>query len=384
MADKDYYKILGVEKGAAKDEIKKAYKKLAMKYHPDRAPEDKKKEYEEEFKEISEAASVLSDDKKRQQYDQFGSSAFSGGAGGAGGGAGFEGFDYSDIMSQFRSGTFGNFDEMFEQIFSGSGRGGKGGGGRGRRRGADLLYETKITLKDVATGTDRTIELNKLEHCPDCQGKGALHFEDCHHCHGSGSIKQTHRTPFGIFQQVGPCPYCHGRGELGQDKCSACGGEGLIRQRKKIEVTIPAGVEEGMRLRIPGEGEVSSQGSQSGDLYVVVHILPHEYFQRKGNDIHLTVPISFTQAVIGDEIEVPTLTGTGKAKLKIPAGTQSETIFRMKEKGLPLIDYSRETGDQMVKVRIEVPAKLSKKQLELIRQLQEEKPSKSFFEKIFG
>ncbi|MBI4980762.1 molecular chaperone DnaJ [Candidatus Woesearchaeota archaeon] len=374
MADKDYYRILGVEKGAARDEVKKAYKKLAMKYHPDRAPEDKKKEYEEKFKEINEAASVLADNKKRQQYDQFGSSAFSG----AGGAGGFQGYDYSDIMSQFRSGTFGDFDDLFEHIFSRS-----SGGRRGvrQRRGADLGYETEITLEEVYSGAKKSISLNKLERCPDCEGKGAHEFERCHHCAGSGYIKRTQRTPFGLFQQTGPCPACQGQGASPSDRCSKCGGEGVVRKRKELEVSIPAGVEEGMRLRVRGEGEIGENGGPSGDLYVIIHVKEHKVFVRKEHDLHLTVPISFTQAALGDEIEVPTI--DGKAKLKIPAGTASETIFRMNNKGLPVLD-TNESGDEMVKVRIEVPKKLNKKQIELIKQLDEEKPSVSFLKKMFG
>ena len=297
MADKDYYKTLGVDKGASKEDIKKAYKKLAMKYHPDRAPEDKKKEYEEKFKEISEAASVLGDDKKRQQYDQFGSSAFSGG-----GGAGFEGFDFSDVMSQFRSGSFGNFDDIFDQLFGGSGR-------RQSHRGSDLLYQTEITLEEAAQGTTQTISLNKLERCPECSGRGATQFESCHHCHGSGYMKRTQRTPFGLFQQTGPCPYCHGRAELPQDSCAACGGEGVQRKKKKLEVKIPAGIDAGMRLRVPGEGEIGEQNGPAGDLYVQVQVKPHPYFERRGDDLHITLPISFTQAALGDEVEVPTIDG---------------------------------------------------------------------------
>mgnify|MGYP001616882331 FL=1 len=255
MANKDYYQILGVSKNASKEEIKKAFKKLAMQYHPDRAPEEKKKEHEEKFKEINEAVSVLGDDKKRQQYDQFGSAAFSGGAGA--GGAGFQqGFDYSDIMSQFRSGMFGDFDDIFDHLFSGS------RGGRPRvRRGADLLYETEITLEEAYSGTTKNVSLNKLERCSECQGRGAHQFESCHHCHGSGYMKKTQRTPFGLFQQTGPCPYCHGKGELPQDSCKECGGEGVIRRKKELEVSIPAGIEDEMRLRIPGEGEI---GENSG------------------------------------------------------------------------------------------------------------------------
>jgi molecular chaperone DnaJ len=375
MADKDFYKLLGVEKSATKEEIKKAYKKLAMKYHPDRAPDDKKKEYEEKFKEINEAASILADDKKRQQYDQFGSSAFENGGNG---GSGFQGYDYSDIMSQFRSGAFGDFDDIFDHVF--------GGGGSGRRatrarRGGDLLYETEITLEEAYSGANKSLPLNKLEPCPDCNGRGATEFETCHHCNGSGQVRKTQRTPFGIFQQSGPCPACYGQGESPRNSCKKCGGEGAIRRKKELEITIPAGVEEGMRLRVRGEGEIGQNGGPPGDLYVVIHFKEHKLFVRKGNDLHLTLPISFTQAALGDEIEIPTI--DGKAKLTIPAGTASETIFRMRDKGMPVLN-TYERGDQMVKVKIEVPKKLSKKQIELIKKLDEEKPSNNFFKRVFG
>lgn len=373
MADKDYYKLLGVAKDSTKEEIKKSYKKLAMKYHPDRAPEDKKKEYEEKFKEINEAASILADDKKRQQYDQFGSPSFQNGSG-----AGYQqGYDFSDIMSQFRSGMFGDFDDIFEHVFGG----GTASRGPRARRGSDLAYETEITLEDVHKSAKQNITLNKLERCQSCEGRGANKFKSCHHCQGSGYIRKTQRTPFGLFQQTGPCPACNGRGESPADSCPKCNGEGVVRRKKDIEVSIPPGVEEGMRLRVRNEGEVGENGGPSGDLYVIIHVNEHKVFQRKGSDLHLTVPISFTQAVLGDEIEVPTI--DGKAKLKIPAGTQSETIFRMKDKGLPALNHDV-SGDEMVKVRIEVPKKLSKKQVELIKQLEEEKPSINFLKRIFG
>ncbi|MBI4151679.1 molecular chaperone DnaJ [Candidatus Woesearchaeota archaeon] len=370
---KDYYELLGVAKTATKEEIKKAYKKLAMQYHPDRAPEDKKKEYEEKFKDISEAASVLGDDKKRQHYDQFGNASFNGG----GAGAGYSGFDYSDIMSQFRSGMFGDFEDIFDHLFSGS---------NGRRsthgqRGDDLLTEVEITLEEAASGATKTFTLNKLERCEECNGRGARSFEHCHHCKGTGSLKRTQRTPFGLFQQTSPCPECRGTGEISTDSCKACHGEGVIRRKKEIEVTIPPGAEEGTRLRIRNEGGAGAQNGPPGDLYVHVHLRPHKYFVRKMNDLLLTVPISFTQAVLGDEIEVPTL--EGKATLKIPPGTQSETVFKMTDKGLPSL-HDHERGDQLVKVKIQVPQKLTKKQKELILQLNEEKASKSFLERIFG
>lgn len=369
---KNYYDLLGVDKKATKEEIKKAYKKLAMKYHPDRASADKKVEYEEKFKEINEAASVLGDDKKRQQYDQFGSVDSQGS-----GYSSQQGFDYSDIMSQFRSGAFGDFGDVFEQIFGGGGR----RSSSRARKGSDLLYETEINLEDAAKGISKTIPLNKLEYCQECRGRGANKFENCHHCHGSGYVKQTQRTPFGIFQQTGPCPYCHGKGELPQDSCSNCGGDGLVRKRKEIEVSIPAGIQSGMRLRVAKEGEVGENGGPSGDLYVQVSVKEHKYFKRKGDDLQITIPISYSQAVLGDEIEVPIIGGT--AELKIPAGTDSETIFRMKDKGMPHVQSSGR-GDQMVKVKIEVPQKMNKKQKDLILQLNEEKPIKSFLKKIFG
>lgn len=375
MTAKDYYQILGVQKNATKEEIKKAFKKLAMQYHPDRAPDDKKTEYEEKFKEINEAVSILGDDKKRQQYDQFGSAAFSGGMGGNGGFQ--QGFDYSDIMSQFRSGMFGDFDDVFDHLFGGS-----SGGGRHRvRRGADLLYEMEITLEDAYTGASKTILLHKLERCTECQGKGAHQFEPCHHCQGSGYLKRTQRTPFGLFQQTGPCPYCHGKGELPQDSCDNCGGEGLLRRKKELEVSIPAGVEDSMRLRISGEGEIGENNGPAGDLYLQIQIKPHKLFQRKRKDLHLTVPISFSQAALGDEIEVPTL--DGKATLTIPSGTQTETVLRMRGKGMPSLHDSGK-GDQMVTVHVVVPTKISKKQKELIKELGEDKPQHSFFKKIFA
>lgn len=367
---KDYYELLSVEKGATKEEIKRAYKKLALKYHPDRAPEEKKKEYEEKFKEINEAAAILGDEKKREQYDQFGSAAFQGASG-------HHGFDFSDVMSQFRSGNFGDFGDIFDQLF-----GGGGGGRRSRaRRGANLLYEMTISLEEAASGITKIIDLNKLEHCSECNGRGAKEFKSCQHCHGSGHVKRTQRTPFGIFQQTGPCPYCHGQGELPQDSCSNCAGEGVVRKRKKLDVKIPKGIDNGMRLRVSGEGEIGRNNGTAGDLFVQVQVKEHKIFRREGDDLHLTIPISYTQATLGDEIEVPTI--DGKAKLKIPAGTASETTFRMRDKGLPHVHGSYH-GDQMVKVKIVVPKKLSKKQKELIKQMKEEKPSKSFFKKWLG
>ncbi len=375
MADKNYYSLLGVEKSANKEEIKKAYKKLAMKYHPDRAPDDKKVEYEAKFKEINEAASILADDKKRSQYDQYGSSAFNGGATGPGAG-GFEGYDFSDVMSQF--GGMSDFGDIFDQLFGGqTGQGRRGG----NRRGADLLYDLEITLEEVAKGTTKSIKLNKLAHCTSCKGKGAHSFSNCSACSGSGYVRKTQRTPFGIFQQTAPCSTCQGRGEKADDVCKECSGEGVVRDRKEIEVTIPAGIEEGMRLRVSGEGEVGGAGGRAGDLYIRVHIQEHQHFARDTDNLQITIPISFTQAALGDDIEVPTI--DGRAILTIPEGTQSETTLRMKGKGLPHLQGSGR-GDQMVKVRVAVPSKLSKKQRELIKELNEEKASVGFLKRFFG
>ncbi|MBI2572950.1 molecular chaperone DnaJ [Candidatus Woesearchaeota archaeon] len=374
MADKDYYSLLGVEKGATKEDIKKAYKKLAMKYHPDRAAEENKKEYEEKFKEINQAASVLGDDKKRAQYDQYGSAAFNGGAGGPGG-SGFEGYDFSDVMSQF--GGMGDFGDIFDQLFGGN----AGGRGRGGRRGSDLLYDIEITLEEVAKGTTKSVKLNKLAHCASCKGKGAHSFTKCSSCQGSGYMRKIQKTPFGVFQQTAPCSTCQGRGEKASDTCKECNGEGVVRERKEIEVTIPAGIEDGMRLRVTGEGEVGGAGGRAGDLYIQVHVKAHAHFARQGDNLEITIPISFTQATLGDEIEVPTIDGT--AVLTIPEGTQSETTFRMKGKGLARIQSSGR-GDQMVKVRVAVPTKISKKQRELIKELQEEKASTGFLKRFFG
>ena len=373
MAAKDYYKLLGIEKGATKAEIKKAYKKLAMKYHPDRAPEEKKVEYEEKFKEINEAASVLGDEKKKSQYDQYGSSAFSGGAGG------HQAYDFSDMMSQFGNGNYGNFESIFDQLFGGATQGRSRG--RRQRRGSDLLYELNINLEEVSTGTKKTISVQKLEHCDDCKGRGGKDFQSCSHCSGNGYVKRTQRTPFGVFQQNAPCHYCNTRGEVANSSCDTCLGEGLERKKKQIDVSIPKGVDTGMRLRLQGEGEAGPEGGPSGDLFVEITVSKHKHFIRKEDNLHLTLPISFSQAVLGDDVEVPTI--YGEATLKIPKGTDSETTFRMKGQGIPHLRGSGK-GDQMVKVAIQVPKKLSKKQKELIEKLGEEKASKGFLKNFFG
>ena len=370
MTKKDYYKILGVSKDATREEIKKAYKRLAKKYHPDVS---KEADASEKFKEINEAAAVLGDDSKRQHYDQFGTTEGMGGFD-------FSGFDFSDFMG----GSSFDFGDIFDQ-FLGGGIFGRGRRRRGPKRGADLRYDLEITLEEAATGTTKTILVPKLETCDKCKGKGAVNESDiktCDECNGTGTVRQARRTPFGMFQTTTTCRKCGGQGIVIKEPCPLCDGNGRIEKNKKIEVNIPAGVDNGIKLRVQDEGEAGELGGQHGDLYVFIHVEEHKIFRREDNDIYLDCPISFKQAVLGDNIEVPTL--DGKAELKIPSGTQTDTIFRMKNKGIPdLHGYGK--GDQMVRVIVQIPTKLSKKQKDLIEQFDKEfKNKKGFFDKMFS
>lgn len=388
---KDYYDLLGVSKTATKEEIKAAYKKLAKKYHPDI---NKDAGASEKFKEINEAASVLGDDKKKAEYDQFGTVGSQGGMGGAGGG--FSGFDFSNF--NFGSGSSGSFGEEFDfgdifDAFTGGGFSGFGRRGSGSRRqsyrGNDLRYDLEITLEDVAKGIETHISLAKLETCRKCAGSGAEDPDSevsCTGCNGSGRITKTQRTPFGIFQTTTVCPKCRGEGKIIETPCKECHGEGRVRQSKRLTVKIPAGVDDSTRLRVAGEGEAGQKGGSPGDLYVFVSVKPHKLFERKGDDISLEVPISFSQAALGDTIEVPTL--DGKAKLKITPGTQTNTVFRMAGKGIPHLNSYGE-GSENVKVIVETPKKLSRKQKELLESLAKEsgsdsRPNEGFFSKIMG
>ncbi len=367
---KDYYKILGVEKSASKDEIKRAYKKLAKKYHPDL---NKNTDATEKFKEINEAASVLGDDEKRSHYDRFGTAEP-----GFAGGSGFNGFDFSDFMS----GHGFDFDSIFDTFF--------GGGSRRRRRqyepeqGSDLRYDMEITLEEASEGTTKHIIVPKMVKCTKCDGKGAVLNSDiktCTECNGSGFVKRTQRTAFGIFATTSACRHCGGEGKVIKNPCEMCDGSGRMKKNSKLEIQIPAGAYTGTKLRLTGEGEAGERGGPSGDLYVVLHVKEHNTFERKGNDIYTEALISFTQAALGDEIEVPTL--KSKAKLKIPAGTQTNTLFRMKSKGVPnLRGYG--TGDEYVKVIVKVPKKLTKKQKDLLKELDKtiKKEKKGFFRKV--
>jgi len=360
--EKDYYKTLGVEKGASKEEIKKAYKKLAKKYHPDLNKGSA--ESEKKFKEINEAAGVLTDDQKRAQYDQFGSSGpqFGGNQSGGGFGNGFGGFDFNDIFDSFFGGGMG------------------GGRSRGPRPGNDLRYDIKITLEDVANGLEKKVKIKKRDKCSKCDGKGGKGHKTCSTCKGRGTILQQRRTAFGVFQTQTTCPTCKGRGETVENICNQCNGTGQEVKEKTIQISIPPGVEDGTRLRIAGEGEAGEAGAPMGDLYIFVSVKENDIFQREGSDLYIEVPITFPQAAMGDKIEVPTI--TGKADLKVPAGTQPETLLRMKGKGLPhLRQYGH--GDQYVKITIDVPKKLNKKQKELLKSFDKETKGKKPHEKLF-
>ncbi|MGM5480876.1 MAG: molecular chaperone DnaJ [Nanobdellota archaeon] len=379
MAEKDYYNVLGVSKDASKEEIRKAYKKLAKKYHPDLNKDNP--EAEQKFKDINEAVSVLSDDTKRQQYDQFGSEGMKAGASGAGGFGGFGGG-----FGGFSGGTHAGFDlnDIFESFFGG-GFGGARGRNKGPRQGADLRYDLDVTLEDAATGIDETLNIKKDDQCDTCGGRGGTGQETCDQCGGHGIVEQVQRTPFGMFRTQQPCPKCSGTGTTVKETCKDCGGKGYQRKDKAIKIQVPAGVKDGMRLRVEGEGEPGEPGAPQGDLYVFISVKPHEDFKRDGDDLYITVPITFAQAALGDSIEVPTI--TGKAQLKVPAGTQPGTYLRMKGKGMPHMRGSGD-GDQYVKITIEVPKNLTKKQKDIIRQFEkqahEKKPHQRLFEKLRG
>ena len=359
MADKrDYYEVLGLQKGASDNDIKKAFRKMAMKYHPDKNPGDKVAE--EKFKEINEAYAVLSDPEKKEKYDRFGhagvdpNSGFGGGAGGFGGFGGFE-----DIFDMF-GGAFGGF----------------GGGSRGRRnngprKGSDLQKAVTITFEEAAFGTKKEIRLNKYVKCKTCGGSGAApgtSKKSCPKCGGTGEIRPAQRTPLGTFQSVSPCPDCNGTGEINETPCPDCGGSGKTRDNVTISVNIPAGVDNDSVIPIKGQGEPGVNGGPDGDLYIVINVEPHKIFERRGQDLWLEIPITFDQAALGDDIIVPTL--EGKVSYKVPSGTQPDTIFRLKGKGIKSVRGNRK-GDLYVKVNLEVPTKLNSKQKKAISAMAE-------------
>jgi molecular chaperone DnaJ len=350
MSKRDYYEVLGVSQSASEKEVKKAYKKLAMIYHPDRTAGDKAKE--ETFKEVKEAYEVLNDDQKRAAYDQYGHAAFEqGGHGGFGGGGG---------------GGFGqDFGDIFGDIF-----GGGGGGGRGRQRqqrGSDLRYNVDLSLEDAVKGKSLEIKVPTYVNCEPCDGSGAkpgTSAKTCSTCHGHGQVQMRQ----GLFAVQQTCPTCGGSGKVITDKCSSCYGEGRVKKTKTLSVKIPAGVDTGDRIRLSGEGEAGENGAPAGDLYVQVNVREHEIFVRDENHLYCEVPISFIAAALGGEIEVPTL--GGKVKLKVPKETQTGKMFRLRGKGVKSV-RSSSTGDLMCKVVIETPVNLSGDQADLLRQLEE-------------
>ena len=362
MAEKrDYYEVLGLQKGASDSDIKKAFRKMAMKYHPDKNSGDK--EAEEKFKEVNEAYAVLSDPDKKNKYDRFGHAGVDPNAGfGGGGGGGFGGFGgFEDIFDMF-GGAFGG----------GGGFGGFGGFGGGRsrrngpRKGSDLQKAITIDFKEAAFGAKKQIRINKYVKCKTCSGTGAepgTSKKTCPTCGGSGEVRTAQRTPLGTFQSVSPCSDCNGTGEINESPCKDCGGTGKIRDNVTISVNIPAGVDNESVIPIKGQGEPGINGGPDGDLYIVINVEPHPLFERRGQDLWLEIPITFDQAALGDDIVVPTL--EEKVSYKVPAGTQPGTVFRLKNKGIKSVRGNRK-GDLYVKVTLEVPTKLNGKQKKAI------------------
>ncbi len=342
MSKRDYYEVLGINRDASEDEIKKAYRKLAMKHHPDRNPDNPKSE--EHFKEAKEAYEILSDASKRTAYDQYGHAGVDSGS--AGGNA--QGFANS-------------FSDIFGDIF-----GGRGGGQSNVYRGADLRYNLEITLEQAARGTETKIRIPTMEPCETCHGSGAKSGTKpitCPSCNGHGQV----RVQQGFFSIQQTCPKCHGNGKYVASPCGTCNGAGRVKQHKTLSVKIPAGVDEGDRIRLSGEGEAGVNGGPSGDLYAVMHLLAHSVFQRDHNDLHCEMPISFTTAALGGEIEIPTL--DGHAKIKIPAETQSGKIFRLRGKGIKGV-RSHAHGDLLCHMIVETPVKLTARQRELLQELE--------------
>ncbi|HTK83027.1 MAG TPA: molecular chaperone DnaJ [Bacteroidota bacterium] len=386
MAKRDYYEILEVPRAATADEIKKAYRKAALKWHPDRNPNNK--EAEEKFKEAAEAYEVLSDNDKRQRYDQYGHE-------GMRAGADYHGYsNINDVFSHFQD-IFGSGfgGSIFEEVFAG------GRGGRPRQRhqgipGSDLKIRLKLTLEEISTGVEKKLKVRRWKTCDVCNGSGARNASaktTCPVCNGSGEIRQVSRSVFGQFVNIATCDNCGGEGKIIKDKCTGCGGEGRVQGETTIKVNVPAGVSEGNYIPLQGQGNAGQRGGPPGDLIVMIEEEPHKIFTRNGEDIVLDLLVSYPEAALGTEVEIPTL--NGRARLKIDAGTQSGRILRMRDKGIPSLN-GRGTGDQLVRVNVWVPTRLSKDDKEALKQLEQSegfKPKegdrsahsdKSFFEKM--
>ncbi|WP_417662884.1 molecular chaperone DnaJ [Pseudomonas sp.] len=351
MSKRDYYEVLGVERGASEAELKKAYRRLAMKHHPDRNPDDKVSE--EKFKEANEAYEVLSDSSKRAAYDQYGHAGVDPSMGGAGaGGAGFGGANFSDI-----------FGDVFSDFFGGAaGAGGRGRGGA--QRGSDLRYTLELDLEEAVRGTTVTIRVPTLANCKTCDGSGAKKGTTPVTCTTCGGIGQV-RMQQGFFSVQQTCPRCHGSGKMITDPCDSCHGQGRVEEHKTLSVKVPAGVDTGDRIRLSGEGEAGAMGGPAGDLYVVVNVREHTIFQRDGKHLYCEVPISFADAALGGELEVPTL--DGRVKLKIPEGTQTGKLFRLRGKGVAPVRGGG-AGDLMCRVAVETPVHLDRRQRELLEE----------------
>jgi molecular chaperone DnaJ len=363
---RDYYEVLGVSKSASPDDIKKAYRKLARQYHPDVNRDDPNAA--DKFKEVSEAYEVLSDSDKRARYDQFGHEDPTAGGAGFGGASGY--------------GDFGGFGDIFDMFFGGRQQ-------RGPQRGQDLEYELEVDFEDAAFGVEEEIQIPRTETCSTCSGSGAkpgTKSKKCSACGGSGEQQSVVNTPFGRMVNRKVCSVCHGKGVIIESPCPDCHGQGRKRVRKTVKIKVPAGVDTGIRLRMPGLGEASPNGGPAGDLHIVIRVRDHEIFERDGMNVYIEVPLTYVQAALGDEIEVPTL--DGDVKLRIPEGTQSGTSFRLRGKGIPRLGSQTQRGDEHVRVHVVTPTGLTDKERELLRELGKElgettqEQSRTFMERM--
>ena len=375
---RDYYEVLGINKSASEDEIKKAYKKLARKYHPDMNPGDK--EAEEKFKEINEANEVLSDPTKKARYDQFGFAGvdpnYGAGGGGWGGGAGGAGFDFGDL------------GDIFGSFFGGGFGGGTQQRRNGPQRGESIRMSVSVSFTEAAFGCEKDVTLERSEECPVCHGSGCAEGttpEICPDCRGSGTVQVRRQTPMGVFATTSTCPKCGGQGKIIHQPCSDCRGSGRAHKRRTVKISIPAGIDNGQTISLRGQGHAGKNGGPNGDLLITVMIKPHDLFRREGTSVFCEAPITFTQAVLGAELEIPTI--DGKVKYAIPEGTQTGTVFRLRGKGIPVLN-GRGRGDQYVTVTIETPRNLSKEQKDALRKFSETlgegnyEKQKSFFKKF--
>ena len=368
---RDYYEVLGVAKGASDDEIKKAYKKLARKYHPDLNPDNK--EAEEKFKEANEAYEILSDKEKRSRYDQFGHAGVDPNFGAGGGG--FDGnFDFGDL------------GDIFGSFFGGGFGGGRRANPNAPQRGESIRLSLILSFEEAAFGCEKAVTVERLEPCASCQGSGCAEGttpEVCPDCHGTGTVQVRRQTPMGVFATSSPCTRCGGKGKIIHQPCRECRGAGSVRQRRTIQASIPAGIDNGQTISIRGQGNAGKNGGPAGDLLITITVRPHELFRREGTSVLCEAPITFAQAVLGAELEIPTI--DGKVKYDIPEGTQSGTVFRLKGKGIPSIN-GRGRGDQYVTVTIETPRNLNKEQKEALRKFAETMGDENYEERkgIFG